>query len=78
LKPLLAEPEERDARRIAWGMARAYQAALLCEAAGWALDKKGDARVATAAALFTSEPLVAAHVSASDDELGSLAFDSGE
>jgi hypothetical protein len=55
-------------------MARAYQAALLCEAAGWALDKKGDARVATAASLFTSERLIAADVPATDDELGDLAF----
>ena len=51
---------QSEARRLAWGMARTYQAALLCEAAGWALDKHGDRRTATAAALFTAEPLVPA------------------
>jgi hypothetical protein len=56
-------------------MARTYQAALLCEAAGWALDKKGDARVATAAALYTAQPLVGPDTPATDDELGALAFD---
>ncbi|MGZ4121394.1 MAG: acyl-CoA dehydrogenase family protein [Actinomycetota bacterium] len=76
LKPMLAEPAEADARRIAWGMARTYQAALLCEAAGWALDKKADARTATAATLFTSEPLIGAEPPVGDEDLGALAFDS--
>jgi len=74
LKPMLAEPTEEDARRIAWGMARTYQAALLCEAAGWALDKKGDARTATAGALFASEPLIGASSPVGEDEMGDLAF----
>jgi hypothetical protein len=74
LRTLLADPAEADARRIAWGMARTYQAALLCEAAGWALDKKGDARTATAAALFTAEPLITAETPAGEDDLGDLAF----
>ncbi|HEV2685315.1 MAG TPA: hypothetical protein VGW79_01620, partial [Actinomycetota bacterium] len=74
LKPMLAEPTEESARRIAWGMARTYQAALLCEAAGWALDKKGDARTATAAALYASEPLIGPEAPVGDDEMGALAF----
>ena len=74
LKPLMLEPTEPEARRIAWGMARTYQAALLCEAAGWALDKKGDTRTATAAALYTAEPLIDAAIPAGDDDLGELAF----
>jgi hypothetical protein len=76
LGTMIAEAEESHARRIAWGMARTYQAALLCEAAGWALDKKGDARAATAATLFTAEPLIAAATAVSDDELADLAFGS--
>ena len=74
LKTMLAEATEEAARRIAWGMARTYQAALLCEAAGWALDKKGDARTATAAALFAAEPLIGAEPPVGDDEMGELAF----
>jgi acyl-CoA dehydrogenase len=74
LKPMLAEPKEEEARRIAWGMARTYQAALLCDAAGWALDKKGDARTATAAAMFAAEPLIGAEPAVGDDEMGALAF----
>jgi alkylation response protein AidB-like acyl-CoA dehydrogenase len=73
LKQLLREPEERYARRIGWGMARAYEAALLCEAAGWAIDKKGDTRPATAAQMFASEPLVGPDIP-NDDDLGALAF----
>jgi alkylation response protein AidB-like acyl-CoA dehydrogenase len=69
------EPEERNARRLGWGMARTYQAALLCEAAGWALDKKGDAKSATALALFTADPLVGSELPMDDDALGALAFD---
>ncbi|MFA5889580.1 MAG: acyl-CoA dehydrogenase family protein [Actinomycetota bacterium] len=74
LRQMMLEAHEGAARRIAWGMARTYEAALLCEAAGWALDKKGDARAATAAALFTSEPLVGPGVPVDDAELGALAF----
>lgn len=69
------EPDERNARRLGWGMARTYEAALLCEAAGWALDKKGDPRAATALAMFTADPLVGADLPADDDALGALAFD---
>lgn len=74
LKALLAEPDERGARRLAWGMARTYQAALLVESAGWALAHGGDRRPATAASLYASEPLVGPDIPA-DDDLDALAFD---
>jgi hypothetical protein len=76
LKRLLAEPSgETEGRRLAWGMARTYQAALLCEAAGWALDKHGDARTATAASIFTAQPLIDAPMPVSPEDAASLAFD---
>jgi alkylation response protein AidB-like acyl-CoA dehydrogenase len=74
LRPLLAAPDEADGRRLAWGMARTYQAALLCEAAGWELDKHGDVRAATAANLFSAEPLVGPDPAADEAALESLAF----
>jgi alkylation response protein AidB-like acyl-CoA dehydrogenase len=73
---LLASVQEADARRLGWAMARTYQAALLCEAAGWALDKHGDRRAATAAALFTADPLIPAANPVEDEtDLAALAFD---
>lgn len=75
LRPLLRDPSEREARRLGWGMARTYQAALLCEAAGWALDKHGDARAVTALALLASGPLVGPDPGVDDHALGRLAFD---
>ncbi|HEX6208257.1 MAG TPA: acyl-CoA dehydrogenase family protein [Actinomycetota bacterium] len=74
LRPMMAEPDEPQARRLAWGMARTYQAALLCEAADWALDVHGDDRAATALKLFASEPLVGEEPPADPDALGRLAF----
>ncbi|HEX6262532.1 MAG TPA: acyl-CoA dehydrogenase family protein [Actinomycetota bacterium] len=74
LRPMLAEPSEPQARRLAWGMARTYQAALLCEAAAWALETHGDDRAATALRLFSSEPLVGEEPPADPDALGRLAF----
>jgi alkylation response protein AidB-like acyl-CoA dehydrogenase len=73
VRAMLASADESSARRIAWAMARTYQAALLCEAAGWALDKHGDARTATAARIFTSEPLVGP-APADPDDAAALAF----
>lgn len=92
--PLLAEPartvlraagelqrieiDERNPRRIAWAMARTYEAALVCEAAGWALDKKGDARPATAAAILTAEPLIGPEPVWSAEDEAALAFPASE
>ena len=73
LKALLLEPDEQSARRIAWGMARTYEAALLCEHAAWVLKEKDDRRPAVAAALFTAEPLVGPDLPP-DDDLAALAF----
>ncbi len=75
LRPMVLEPDPADARRLAWGMARTYQAALLCASAGWALDKYGDSRTATAATLFTSRPLVTASPAVEPGDLAGLAFD---
>lgn len=69
LKPLLAEPAEGSGRRLAWGMARTYEAALLVEAAAWAHRVKDDFGPAAAARRFTAEPLLdAAHDLDADEE----------
>lgn len=73
LRVMLAEPREEEARRLGWAMARTYEAALLCEAGGWALDKHGDRRTATAADVFTREPLIGPDL-APEDALAELAF----
>jgi hypothetical protein len=71
----LHEPDEGQARRLAWGMARTYQAALLCEHAAWARTKRGDVRAAAVAEVFTAEPLVPAALSPSAEALAQVAFD---
>lgn len=73
LSKLLTEPTEQGARRIAWGMARTYEAALVCEAAQWALDTKQNGSVAVAATMLAREPMVGPELPA-DDDLGALAF----
>lgn len=75
LRRLIPEADEAGARRLAWGMARTYQAALLCEAGGWALQRNGDSRSATAASLFTAEPLVGEDPGIDDDRMAALAFE---
>ncbi len=61
LKPLIAAPNPAEARRVAWGMAKTYQAALLAQAAQWSAAR-GDGASLAAAELFTREPLVSADV----------------
>lgn len=78
LADILKAPEEKDARRIAWAMARTYQAALLCEVAGWNLDKHGDERVATALKLFTDEGLISVDSGLDMSALTGLAFGQGD
>lgn len=68
------EPGEDTARRIAWGMARTYEAALLCEHAAWSLENGRGRRAATAAQLFTSQPLVGADPGVGPEALDELAF----
>jgi alkylation response protein AidB-like acyl-CoA dehydrogenase len=71
LKPLIAAPDPAQARRIAWGMAKTYQATLLAQAAQWAAAR-GDASGLVAAELFTREPLVGPNVE--DLDLQALAM----
>jgi alkylation response protein AidB-like acyl-CoA dehydrogenase len=73
LRPMLAEPEEGAGRRLAWGMARTYEAALLCEAAARALRDHGDGRTETALRLL-AEPLVEEDPGPTPDDLAALAF----
>jgi len=77
LRDLMAAPDEGGARRLAWGMARTHQAALVLEAAGWALDKHGDPNAAAALALLTARPLVGTDPGVPDEALGRLAFGDG-
>lgn len=55
--PLINQPDEAQALRLAWGMARIYQATLLAEAAEWRLRRKQDAGGLVTASLFAHEPL---------------------
>jgi hypothetical protein len=71
LKPLIAAPDPAQARRIAWGMAKTYQAALLAQAAQWAAARD-DGATLVAAELLTREPLVSADVG--DVDLAGLAL----
>ncbi len=64
LIPMINAPEEAQGRRLAWGMARTYQAVLLGEAAEWRLRVKRDAAGLAAAELFCADGLVPATVSA--------------
>jgi acyl-CoA dehydrogenase len=70
LQSLIAAPDPADARRLAWGLARTYQAALLIAQARW---QPGDRRAATAAALFAGRPLLAAPPAADIADIASLA-----
>lgn len=73
LRGMLDRIDEGDARRLAWGMARIYQAALLAEAAGWALDKHADARTASALDVFVKQGLIDAPIELGDEALRDLA-----
>jgi len=72
LRPLVLEPDEREGRRLATGMARVTQAALLTEAAEWRIVHKSDRSALVAAEMITREALVAPMVT--DMELDSLAY----
>ncbi|KEZ75634.1 acyl-CoA dehydrogenase [Salinisphaera hydrothermalis C41B8] len=69
LRPMVAQPKTCDARRLAWGMARTYQALLLAEAAQWQLSCKLDDRGLVAAELFARSPLVEADMSDVPDSM---------
>ncbi len=72
LRPMVLEPDERDGRRLANGMARVTQAALLAEAAEWRIVHKSDRTALVAAEIITREPLVQAETT--DMELADLAY----
>jgi alkylation response protein AidB-like acyl-CoA dehydrogenase len=72
LRPLVLAPEEAEGRRIAQGMARTTQAAILAEAAQWRIVQKQDRSALVAAELITRAPLVAEQ--SSDMDLECLAF----
>jgi hypothetical protein len=65
LIPMIQSPEESQGRRLAWGMARTTQAALLAEAAEWRMRVKHDATGLAAAELFAADGLVPPVMSAS-------------
>lgn len=75
LSTLLTDFDESDTRRVAWGMARVYQSALLCESAGWTIDKHGDTKAATALSIFTARPLIDASWNIEQQDVASFAFD---
>jgi alkylation response protein AidB-like acyl-CoA dehydrogenase len=68
------EPDERDGRRLAIGMARVTQAAFLAEAAEWRIVHKADRAALVAAELITREPLVGPVTA--DMDLAPLAYGS--
>ena len=72
LRPMVLEPDERDGRRLAGGMARVTQAALLAEAAEWRLVQKSDRTALVAAEMITREPLI--QPLTTDMELSELAY----
>jgi alkylation response protein AidB-like acyl-CoA dehydrogenase len=72
LRPLVLAPDENEGRRIAQGMARVTQAAILAEAAHWRLERTGDRSALVAAEIVTRQPLLAE--ASSDMELASLAY----
>lgn len=74
LRPLVREPVPDEARRLGWGMARTYQAAVLANQAGWALRTHADPRSATAlSVLLDSGPLLDPPSGADSPALAALA-----
>ena len=72
MRPLVLEPDERDGRRLASGMARVTQATLLMEAAAWRIEKKDDRSALIATEMVTREALVPPPTA--DMDLDALAF----
>jgi acyl-CoA dehydrogenase len=72
LRPLVLAPEEADARRIAQGMARVTQAAILAQSAQWRIVHKQDRSALIAAEIVTRAPLLAE--TTSDMLLETLAY----
>jgi alkylation response protein AidB-like acyl-CoA dehydrogenase len=72
LRPMVLEPDPEDGRRLAIGMARTTQAALLCEAAQWRILRKDDRTALIAAEIITREALLP--VVTNDMDLSQLAY----
>jgi alkylation response protein AidB-like acyl-CoA dehydrogenase len=72
MRPMVLAPDEREGRRLAAGMARVTQAAVLAETAAWRLLVKRDPAALLAADIVTREPLV--HAPMADLDLRGLAF----
>jgi hypothetical protein len=74
LRLLVRDADAADARRLAWGLARTYQAALLDEAATWPDPQTGapDPAAAAAASIFAFRPLLDPELPT--DSLSTLAF----
>ena len=58
LRPMVLEPDERDGRRLAAGLARVTQATLLTEAAAWRIVHKDDRSALIATEMLTRDVLV--------------------
>jgi alkylation response protein AidB-like acyl-CoA dehydrogenase len=76
LRPLVLAPDEREGRRIAQGMARVTQAAIMAESAQWRIQVKGDRTALIAAEIVTRAPLVAE--ASADMLLEGLAYGTGD
>ncbi len=72
LRPMVLEPDEREGRRLAGGMARVTQAAMLAQAAEWRIVHKSDRTALVAAEIVTREALIPPEIA--DMELAELAF----
>ena len=58
LRPIVLEPDEREGRRLATGLARVTQATLLAEAAAWRIVHKNDRSALIATEMLTRDMLV--------------------
>jgi alkylation response protein AidB-like acyl-CoA dehydrogenase len=74
LVPMINQPQESQARRLAWGMARTFQALLLAEFGMWRWHQNQDSTGIAAARLFVSQGLVDAVCEEETDVLHAVAF----
>ncbi len=74
LVPMINTPRESQARRLAWGMARTFQALLLAEFGQWRWQRFQDGTGIAAARLFASQGLVDPACGEAPEALQALAF----
>jgi alkylation response protein AidB-like acyl-CoA dehydrogenase len=72
LRPMVLAPDEREGRRLAAGMARVTEAAVLTEAAAWRIDMKSDRSALVAVEILTRHSLVPPETA--DMDIFGLAF----